>query len=44
MEQMGFGYDAVHARNPRLIYRSISGFGRTGPSPMGVGSIWSPKA
>jgi crotonobetainyl-CoA:carnitine CoA-transferase CaiB-like acyl-CoA transferase len=31
MEQMGFGYDAVHTLNPRLIYCSISGFGRTGP-------------
>jgi crotonobetainyl-CoA:carnitine CoA-transferase CaiB-like acyl-CoA transferase len=31
MEQMGFGYDAVHAMNPKLIYCSISGFGRTGP-------------
>lgn len=31
MEQMGFGYAAVHALNPRLIYCSISGFGRTGP-------------
>src|ERR1700726_2606530 len=31
MEHMGFGYDAVHALNPRLIYCSISGFGRTGP-------------
>jgi crotonobetainyl-CoA:carnitine CoA-transferase CaiB-like acyl-CoA transferase len=31
MEQMGFGYDAVQALNPRLIYCSISGFGRTGP-------------
>jgi crotonobetainyl-CoA:carnitine CoA-transferase CaiB-like acyl-CoA transferase len=31
MERMGFGYDAVHALNPRLIYCSISGFGRTGP-------------
>ena len=31
MEQMGFGYGAVHALNPRLIYCSISGFGRTGP-------------
>ncbi|PYU20481.1 MAG: CoA transferase [Acidobacteria bacterium] len=31
MEQMGFGYDAVHSLNPRLIYCSISGFGRTGP-------------
>jgi crotonobetainyl-CoA:carnitine CoA-transferase CaiB-like acyl-CoA transferase len=31
MEQMGFGYDAVHALNPRLICCSISGFGRSGP-------------
>jgi crotonobetainyl-CoA:carnitine CoA-transferase CaiB-like acyl-CoA transferase len=31
MERMGFGYDALHALNPRLIYCSISGFGRTGP-------------
>ena len=31
MEKMGFGYDALHALNPKLIYCSISGFGRTGP-------------
>jgi len=31
MERMGFGYDALHALNPRLIYCSITGFGRTGP-------------
>src|SRR5579864_5140047 len=31
MEQIGFGYDAVHALNPKLVYCSISGFGRTGP-------------
>src|SRR6202521_3039066 len=31
MERMGFSYDALHALNPRLIYCSISGFGRTGP-------------
>jgi crotonobetainyl-CoA:carnitine CoA-transferase CaiB-like acyl-CoA transferase len=31
MERMGFGYGAVHTLNPRLIYCSLSGFGRTGP-------------
>ncbi len=31
MDRLGIGFDAVHARNPRLIYCSISGFGRTGP-------------
>ena len=31
MEKIGFGYDVLHSLNPRLIYCSISGFGRTGP-------------
>jgi len=31
MAKMGFGYDALKTENPRLIYCSISGFGRTGP-------------
>ena len=31
MEKMGFGYESLHALNPKLIYCSISGFGRTGP-------------
>ncbi len=31
MEKMGFGYEALHELNPKLIYCSISGFGRTGP-------------
>lgn len=31
LDRMGFGYEAMHARNRGLIYCSISGFGRTGP-------------
>lgn len=31
LADMGLGYDALHARHPRLIYTSISGFGHTGP-------------
>jgi len=31
MERLGFGYDTVSARWPRVVYCSISGFGQTGP-------------
>src|SRR5579885_1865322 len=31
MERLGFGFEAVHARHPALVYCSISGFGHTGP-------------
>jgi crotonobetainyl-CoA:carnitine CoA-transferase CaiB-like acyl-CoA transferase len=30
--RLGFGYEAVHARNPKLVFASISGFGQSGPS------------
>lgn len=30
--RLGFGYEEVEKRNPRLIFASISGFGQSGPS------------
>ena len=29
--RLGFGYDAVAAKHPRILYLSMSGFGQTGP-------------
>ena len=31
-EHLGVGWDEIHAINPRLVYCSISGYGRTGPA------------
>jgi formyl-CoA transferase len=31
MDRLGFGYEAVKARRPAMVYASISGFGQTGP-------------
>jgi crotonobetainyl-CoA:carnitine CoA-transferase CaiB-like acyl-CoA transferase len=31
MEEFGLGYDTLAGRNPRLVYCSVSAFGRTGP-------------
>ena len=30
-DRLGVGWDALHARFPRLVHASISGFGQTGP-------------
>lgn len=31
LERLGFGWDALRERNPRLVYASLSGYGPTGP-------------
>ena len=31
IEKLGFGYEAMRARKPDIVYASISGYGQTGP-------------
>ena len=31
MERLGYGWEALQARHPRLIYGAVSGFGHSGP-------------
>jgi crotonobetainyl-CoA:carnitine CoA-transferase CaiB-like acyl-CoA transferase len=33
LDRFGLGYAAVAARNPRIVYASVTGFGTTGDSP-----------
>ncbi len=37
MEEFGLGYDALAAVHPRLVYCSVSAFGRTGPRAQEAG-------
>lgn len=37
MERLGLGPEACHARNPRLVYGRVTGWGQTGPLASSAG-------
>jgi len=45
LERLGLGYDALHARNPRLVYALITGYGLDGPDAgwpaYDIAAFWS---
>jgi len=37
MDRLGVGYDVLRARNPRLVYAAITGYGQDGPRALEAG-------
>jgi len=37
MDRLGVGWDVLHARNPKLVFCSLTGYGQTGPLALKAG-------